>query len=115
MAVRKDPFKILGIDRNNYKHEDLKKRYLELVKKFPPEKRPDKFEEIRFSYDLIRSAKSPYDLMAVAPIAMSDRDISKQELIAKLEGDLGIRDEKVRLKKNIILNKLEEIINDTRD
>lgn len=115
MALRKDPFRVLGIDRNKYKQEDLKKVYLELVKKFPPEKRPDKFEEIRFAYDLIRHAKSPYDLMAIAPISMSKTNISRQEIVTRFEEELGIKDEMIKLKKNMILNKLEEITNDTRD
>jgi DnaJ-class molecular chaperone len=115
MMLRKDPFKILGIDRDNYKYEDLKKVYLELVKKFPPEKRPDKFEEIRSAYDLIRHAKSPYDLMAIAPVSMSRTNLTRQEIAAKFEEDLGIKDEKIKLKKNMILSKLEEITNDTRD
>ena len=115
MIVRKDPFRVLGIDRNKYKQGDIKKAYLELVKNFPPERRPEKFEEIRFAYDLIRNAKSPYDLMAVAPIWMSDKNISRQEIIAKLEKDLGIRDKKINLKRNTILSKLEEITDDTRD
>ena len=115
MSVKKDPFTVLGIDRSNFKKDDLKSRYLDMVKQYPPEKKPEKYEEIRRAYDAMRKASSPYDVLALAPLGLVDKSLSRGEVIQGLEEDLGISRDKVNLKRKIMLNKLEEIINDTRD
>ncbi|MEI6080684.1 MAG: DnaJ domain-containing protein [bacterium] len=113
MAVKKDPFKALGIDRTKYTEAELKQTYLELIRKYTPEKRPEKFEEVRSAYNIIKNARSPYDVLAVSPVEMTESTMSKEQLRDKLEEDLGIKDKKVSFKKNIVLKKLEEILNDS--
>jgi curved DNA-binding protein CbpA len=113
MAVKRDPFKVLGIDRTKYTEAELKDAYLNLIRKYGPEKRPDKFEEVRSAYNIIKNAKSPYDVLAVSPVEMTTGKLSKEELTATLEDDLGIRKQKIDIKKGVLLKKLEDIINDT--
>ena len=45
-----DPFQILGISPDSSEGE-VRARYLELVKQFPPERDPDKFREIRAAFE----------------------------------------------------------------
>ena len=110
---RKDPFQVLNLDPNKYNDETLKKNYLELIKKYTPEKRPDKFEEIRTAYTALKNARSPYDLMALAPVRMCETTSSKEDLVNEFENRLGITEAKIKDKKSTLLNRLEEILNDT--
>ena len=50
-----DPFSVLGLPREA-SEEEIRARYLELVKQFPPDRAPDRFREIRASFD---AAKDP--------------------------------------------------------
>jgi hypothetical protein len=45
-----DPFAVLGLPRQANEAE-VRARYLELVKQFPPDTQPDKFREIRAAYE----------------------------------------------------------------
>jgi len=109
---KKNPFQVLNLDPNTYTEETLKKNYLELIKKYTPEKRPDKFEEIRTAYSALKNAKSTYDVMALAPVKMCDT-VGNDELVKEFENRLGISDAKIKDKKSTLLNRLEEILNDT--
>ncbi|MEM9657440.1 MAG: J domain-containing protein [Planctomycetota bacterium] len=53
-----DPFKVLGIPPDAGEPE-IRARYLELVKQFPPERDPDKFREIRTAFE---AAQDPLNL-----------------------------------------------------
>ncbi|QDU61948.1 Chaperone protein DnaJ [Planctomycetes bacterium Pan216] len=48
-----DPFMTLGLPRIA-SEEQIRSRYLELVKQFPPEREPQKFREIRAAYEAVR-------------------------------------------------------------
>ena len=50
-----DPFLILGLPREATEAE-IRARYLELVKQFPPDRAPDQFREIRAAFE---AAKDP--------------------------------------------------------
>ena len=110
---KKNPFEVLNLNPNKYTDETLKKNYLELIKKYTPEKRPDKFEEIRTAYTALKNAKSPYDLMALAPVRMCETTSTKEELVTEFENRLGITEAKIKDKKSTLLNRLEGILNDT--
>lgn len=45
-----DPFTVLGVSRDADEAE-IRARYLQLVKQFPPDREPEKFREIRAAYD----------------------------------------------------------------
>ncbi|MEI6092215.1 MAG: DnaJ domain-containing protein [bacterium] len=113
MAIKRDPFKVFGIDRTKYNEAELKQMYLDLIRKYNPEKRPEKFEEIRSAYNFIKNAKSPYDALALAPVEMASTCLTKEELAMRLEDELGIKNKKINFKKTMLLKKLEDIINDT--
>lgn len=48
-----DPYEILGLD-DDADDEAIRRRYLELVKKFPPEQNPEKFAAVRAAYESLR-------------------------------------------------------------
>ncbi|REJ94687.1 MAG: J domain-containing protein [Planctomycetota bacterium] len=48
-----DPFQILGVPADAGEAE-IRARYLELVKKFPPEREPEKFREVHAAYEAAR-------------------------------------------------------------
>ena len=45
-----DPFKTLGV-RPDASEAQIRARYLELVKRYPPESEPDKFREVRAAFE----------------------------------------------------------------
>jgi hypothetical protein len=45
-----DPFTVLGLSRDAGEAE-VRARYLELVKQYPPERDPDKFREVRAAFE----------------------------------------------------------------
>jgi curved DNA-binding protein CbpA len=45
-----DPYEVLGIPPDA-DDEAIRRRYLQLVREFPPERHPEKFAEIRRAYD----------------------------------------------------------------
>ena len=54
-ATSADPFTILGVSRDAGEAE-VRARYLELVKQYPPDREPEKFREIRAAFE---AAKDP--------------------------------------------------------
>lgn len=63
-----DPYAVLKLDR---KADDsaIKKAYFRLVRQYPPEQEPEKFQEIRAAYDLLRTpeSRSTVDLFLLQP------------------------------------------------
>ncbi len=53
-----DPFAILGVSPDAGE-EEVRARYLELLKQFPPERDPEKFHEIRAAFE---GAKDPLSI-----------------------------------------------------
>jgi curved DNA-binding protein CbpA len=48
-----DPYQILGLSPDA-DDERIRRRYLELVKEFPPERHPERFAAIRQAYESLR-------------------------------------------------------------
>lgn len=48
-----DPYVILNLERQA-SPEDVKRAYFQLVRQFPPEREPEKFQSIRRAYELLR-------------------------------------------------------------
>lgn len=49
-----DPYAILGLDRK-VDQAQIKRTYFQLVREFPPESQPERFQEIRAAYEQLRS------------------------------------------------------------
>jgi curved DNA-binding protein CbpA len=63
-----DPYRTLGLDRRASEAE-IRRAYFQLVRQFPPEQAPEKFQEIRAAYELLRNAasKERVDLFLIQP------------------------------------------------
>jgi curved DNA-binding protein CbpA len=49
-ATSEDPFQVLGLPRDAGEAE-VRARYLELVKQFPPDREPERFRQIRTAFE----------------------------------------------------------------
>lgn len=56
-SITADPFTILGVSPDD-DEEKVRTRYLELVKKFPPDREPEKFREIRAAFEATKDPLS---------------------------------------------------------
>ena len=67
-TVAADPYRVLGIDRQAAEGE-VKRAYFQLVRQFPPEREPERFQEIRAAYELLRDPdkRAQVDLFLLQP------------------------------------------------
>lgn len=72
LPVSDDPFEVLGVPRD-VSDKDLKKRYFQLLRQYPPETSPNEFNQIQRAYDELKDpaaraaraeAKEPYEHVA---------------------------------------------------
>jgi curved DNA-binding protein CbpA len=63
-----DPYRVLGVDRQATDAE-IKRAYFQGVRRYPPEKDPEKFREIRTAYEHLRDPKkrAMVDLFLLQP------------------------------------------------
>ena len=63
-----DPYAVLGIERTS-DEAAIKRAYFRLVREYPPEREPEKFQELRVAYDQVRTveARSQTDLFLLQP------------------------------------------------
>lgn len=63
-----DPYRVLGLDRR-VDDGAVKRAYFQLVRQFPPEREPEKFQQIRAAYEQLRTPESRarVDLFLVQP------------------------------------------------
>jgi hypothetical protein len=54
--VTADPFAVLGV-AEDAGDEAIKRRYLTLVRRFPPDREPERFQAYRRAYERIRGAR----------------------------------------------------------
>ena len=53
MTPMSDPYEVLGLTPHA-DEEEVRRRYLELVRQFPPDRAPERFAAIRAAYDEVR-------------------------------------------------------------
>jgi len=51
-----DPFSILGVDENA-SDEEIKRRYLALVRDFPPDREPERFQSYRAAFEALHTER----------------------------------------------------------
>lgn len=63
-----DPYAVLGLERSA-DEAAIKRAYFRLVREYPPEREPAKFQEIRAAYDRVKTAeaRSQTDLFLLQP------------------------------------------------
>ncbi len=55
--MNRSPFEILGV-APEADDEEIRRAYLQLVQKFPPDREPERFRRIREAYDTLKDARS---------------------------------------------------------
>jgi len=91
-----NPYEILGI-KSDASPGEIKKAYFRLVKKYTPEKEPEKFRTIRLAYEQLKShasrAKTDFfvlkkpsgDLVSLPETGASMLDVSFEDAITAVE------------------------------
>ena len=104
--MTQDPFVVLGI-HDDADDEAIKQRYLALVRSFPPDREPERFQEVRRAYEAVRgqrerleatllhtstAAVSRLKLHCLGPASPDRRPASEPTVTALvLEGLHGVR------------------------
>jgi curved DNA-binding protein CbpA len=57
LAMTNDPFTILGVSEEA-EDEEIKRRYLALVRAYPPDQAPDRFQIYRSAYEALADERS---------------------------------------------------------
>ncbi len=67
-APQSNPYTVLGIERRAGQSE-IKRAYFKLVREFPPEEQPEKFQEIRAAYERLKSTeeRAKIDMFLLQP------------------------------------------------
>ena len=91
-----DPFEVLDLPRDAVEGE-IRKRYLELVRAFPPEQAPERFAEVHAAYQALRD-----------PVARLNAQLfgfgCKSDSLDALAADLRERLRQVRLPVETLLS-----------
>src|SRR4051812_45000167 len=93
-----DPYETLGLPRHA-DEEEIRRRYLELVREFSPERAPERFAEIRAAYDQVRDP--------VRRIGAQLFEIGTTDSLDAIEADLRTRLRNVRVPLNVLLSLAE--------
>jgi curved DNA-binding protein CbpA len=93
-----DPYHVLDLPADSG-DEDIRRRYLELVRQFSPEKHPEKFAAIRAAYEQLKDldTRLRYRLF----------EAGKNETIEAILEDLACRTKRRRVSLDTLLSMLE--------
>ncbi len=83
-----DPYEILGVSPQADEAQ-IRSRYLDLVREFPPDRAPERFAEVRAAYDALRD-----------PVMQAERQLlslATTDSLEKIESDLRARLRNARL------------------
>lgn len=82
-----DPRAILGV-ADSTSDEEIRSAYLRKLKEFPPDRCPNKFEQVREAYDLLRDRRQRFRhfLLSVDPMAPLETMLEKNPQDRKFVG-----------------------------
>jgi curved DNA-binding protein CbpA len=94
-----DPYSVLGLPADS-DDEAIRRRYLELVKQFSPERRPEKFAAVRHAYECLRdlSTRLRYRLF----------EAGKDESIEAIIEEVSCRSSRRRVSLETLLSLLKQ-------
>jgi DnaJ-like protein len=72
MPMSDDPFAVLGLDENA-DDDAIKRRYLALVRAYPPDREPERFQALRRAYETVSGQRErlEWKLLHVSTAALS--------------------------------------------
>ena len=94
-----DSYQVLGLSTDS-DDETIRRRYLELVRQFPPEHHPEKFAAIRAAYERLKDSTTRLRRRLF--------DIGKNEGIEGLIEEVSCRSQRRRLSLNELLSTLRQ-------
>ena len=83
-----DPYEVLGITRTADEAE-TRRRYLELVRQFPPDRDPMRFAEVRAAYDQVRDPVRRLETQILEVDSVETIDAIADRLRARLRDRLN--------------------------
>ena len=83
-----DPYETLGLPRHADEAE-ARRRYLELVRQFPPDREPERFAAIRLAYDQVRDPISMLETQLFEIDSVDTLDAIATELRSRLRARLN--------------------------
>ena len=94
-----DPYEILGLSAD-CDDETIRRRYLELVRQFPPEKSPEKFAQVRQAYESLKDldTRLRYRLF----------EAGKKDSVEAIIGELACRSQRRRVSLQTLLKTIEQ-------
>src|SRR3954468_24912112 len=93
-----DPYEVLGVTPQADEAE-IRRRYLELVREFPPDRAPERFAAIRVAYDEVRDPARRLHTLIFEP--------GTSDTLDALVADLRDRLSKARLSTDALLSLAE--------
>jgi curved DNA-binding protein CbpA len=90
-----DPYEVLGLS-SDADEVEIRRRYLELVRQFPPDQAPERFAAIRAAYDEVRDPARRLAALLFAP--------SSTDSIAAIAADVRGRLNAARLPLDILVS-----------
>ncbi|MEO6811353.1 MAG: J domain-containing protein [Isosphaeraceae bacterium] len=78
-----EPHNVLGLSPHA-DEETIRKRYLELVREFPPDRAPERFAAIRAAYDQVRDPSLQLQIQLFEPETDDSLDAIADDLRARL-------------------------------
>ena len=78
-----DPYEVLGL-ASDADEAEIRRRYLELVRQFPPDRAPERFSAIRAAYDEVREPARLLESRIFKPSTTDSLDTIAAELRARL-------------------------------
>ena len=93
-----DPYEILGVSRGS-SEADIRRRYLELVRQYPPDRAPERFTEIHQAYEKLRNP--------VVRMESKLFDLESSETMADIMADVRQRLRKSRIPTQTLLSLAE--------
>jgi curved DNA-binding protein CbpA len=78
-----DPYEVLGL-ASDADESEIRRRYLELVREFPPDRAPDRFAAIRAAFDEIRDPARRLEARVLRPSTTDSLDAIAADIRARL-------------------------------
>ena len=105
----KDYYGILGVNKDA-RTDEIKRAYFKLIRKYPPEKNPEEYKNIREAYDLLRdeTKRAKYNSQRQYGNELEEYNLKAEEAMANDDYKLAIREYKKIL---VIEPSFEEIKN----
>ena len=94
-----DPYEILGVSHGS-SEADIRRRYLELVRQYPPDRAPERFTEIHQAYEKLRDP--------VVRMTAKLFELESSETIASAIADVRQRLRKMRIPTQTLLSLAEQ-------